>query len=62
MKAVPSVGGHPVLMFQRVSTESSVKLDAQPLATRWIWYWQGQMKDWKKYGDVRHPFKSALNF
>lgn len=52
MKA-PSSIGVAGLLFQRLSTESAVKLTTQPLASRWLWYWQDQVKNWKQYGQVR---------
>ena len=37
---------------RRLSTKSSAEDERHPLATKWNWYWQDQMKQWKLYGQV----------
>ena len=62
MRANTSNDDNEGLEFYRISTESSVELDTQPLATRWIWYWQDQMMDWRKYGDVSSRGNRSTHF
>ncbi|XP_052212572.1 zinc finger CCCH-type antiviral protein 1-like isoform X2 [Dreissena polymorpha] len=54
-----TIGDH-VLMFHRLSTNTSIVMDTQPLATKWIWYWKNQVGSWSKYGDEDHGYKSSL--
>ncbi|XP_052212212.1 zinc finger CCCH-type antiviral protein 1-like [Dreissena polymorpha] len=54
-----TLGDH-VLVFHRLSTNTSVVMDTQPLATKWIWYWKNQVGSWSKYGDDDHGYKTSL--
>lgn len=50
LEAMKLQGGSSVLDIRRISTTSDL-LSSVPVATRWIWYWQGDDGYWEPYGE-----------